>query len=89
VSFRYYLYTSDSKIDMLLPQIDPAFTRTRTSEVQLNLKMFSARRATSAAGAEGDRSSGAGRASPARSRRPGLSRRARPVLLGRALQDAL
>jgi hypothetical protein len=44
VSFRYYLYISDSKVDMLLPQIDPAFTRKRTSEVNLSLKIFGAKR---------------------------------------------
>jgi hypothetical protein len=44
VSFRYYVYISDSKVDMLLDQIDPALTRKRTSELSVNLKVFSARR---------------------------------------------
>ncbi|MGH8919364.1 MAG: DUF7019 family protein, partial [Actinomycetes bacterium] len=35
--------------DMLLPQVDPAFTRTRSSEAQFNLKIFSAKRAVSSA----------------------------------------
>ncbi len=53
MSFRYYLYISDSKVDMLLPQIDPAFTRKRTSELNLSLKIFGAKRGTeSSVGAE-------------------------------------
>jgi hypothetical protein len=31
MSIRYYLYISDTKVDMLLPQIDPALLRRRTS----------------------------------------------------------
>ncbi len=46
MSFRYYLYISHSKVDMLLPQIDPAFTRKRTSELNLSLKIFGAKRGT-------------------------------------------
>jgi hypothetical protein len=54
VSFRYYLYISDSKVDMLLPQIDPTFPRKHTSELSLSfLKIFGARRSTeSSAGTE-------------------------------------
>lgn len=46
LSFQYYLYVSDSKVDMLLAQMDPAFTRKRTTEVSLNLKLFGGKRAT-------------------------------------------
>jgi hypothetical protein len=53
VSFRYYLYISDSKIDMLLGQIDPALMRKRVSELSVDLKVFGARRGVeSPAGAE-------------------------------------
>jgi hypothetical protein len=53
VSFRYYLYISDSKVDMLLGQIDPALTRKRTSELTVNLKVFGAMRGVeSPAGAD-------------------------------------
>ncbi|MFJ9785079.1 DUF7019 family protein [Amycolatopsis sp. NPDC101161] len=48
LSFRYYLYVSDSKVDMLLAQMDPAFTRKRTTEVSLNLKIFGGKRASEA-----------------------------------------
>ncbi|MFI7672170.1 DUF7019 family protein [Actinophytocola sp. NPDC049390] len=48
LSFQYYLYVSDSKVDMLLAQMDPAFTRRRTTEVSLNLKLFGGKRATEA-----------------------------------------
>jgi hypothetical protein len=41
VSFHYYLYISDSKIDMLLPQIDPAYTTKRGSEVGVSLSVLS------------------------------------------------
>jgi hypothetical protein len=44
VSFRYYLYISDSKIDMLLPQINPTFGAKRTSEFGMNLKVLTAKR---------------------------------------------
>jgi hypothetical protein len=46
LSFRYYLYASDTKVDMLLQQIDPAFTRKRTSEVSVGLKVVGAKRGT-------------------------------------------
>lgn len=46
LSFRYYIYISDSKVDMLLQQIDATFTRTRTSEFSLDLKFLGARRGT-------------------------------------------
>lgn len=41
MSFHYYLYISDSKIDMLLPQIDPAYTTKRGSEVGVSLSVLS------------------------------------------------
>lgn len=44
MSFRYYLYVSDSKIDMLLPQIDSAFGTKRGSEIGVNLSVLSAKR---------------------------------------------
>jgi Family of unknown function (DUF7019) len=52
VSFRYYLYVSDAKVDMLVGQIDPRLTRRRTAEVGLNLKVFGAKRTVESAGAE-------------------------------------
>lgn len=48
LSFRYYLYISDSKVDMLLAQMDPAFTRKRTTEVSLNLTVLGGKRASEA-----------------------------------------
>jgi len=48
LSFQYYLYVSDSKVDMLLAQMDPAFTRKRTTEVSVNLKLFGGKQATEA-----------------------------------------
>lgn len=44
MSFRYYLYISESKVDMLLAQIDPGMSRQRSAETGVNLKVFSARR---------------------------------------------
>lgn len=52
VSFQYYLYISDSKVDMLLAQIDPALTRKSTSEFSLNLKIFGAKRGVESPGAD-------------------------------------
>jgi hypothetical protein len=46
MSFRYYIYVSDAKVDMLLPQLNPSFRRKRTVEWNLNLKMFGAKRGT-------------------------------------------
>ncbi|MFU8874706.1 DUF7019 family protein [Micromonospora sp. SL4-19] len=46
MSVRYYLYVSDSKIDMMLSQIDPALTRKRTTELSVNLPVLGGRRAT-------------------------------------------
>jgi Family of unknown function (DUF7019) len=44
VAFRYYLYISDTKVDMMVAQIDPGLTRKRTTQVSLNLKIFGAKR---------------------------------------------
>lgn len=46
MSFRYFLYVSDSKVDMLLPQIDPGFAARRTTEFGVNLPMVAAKRTT-------------------------------------------
>jgi hypothetical protein len=46
VSFRYYLYISDNKVDMLLPQIDPGFAVGRRSEISVNLRVLGAKRMT-------------------------------------------
>lgn len=50
MSFRYYLYISDAKIDMLLAQIDPAARQKRTSEVSLGVSVAKAKRTVEAAG---------------------------------------
>lgn len=44
MSFRYYLYVSDVKVDMLLSQLYPSFQDRRTSEWSLNFKIFGAKR---------------------------------------------
>ncbi|MFD8607069.1 hypothetical protein AMK14_19305 [Streptomyces sp. TSRI0445] len=43
MDLRYYLYVSDSKVDMLLSQIDASFGRKQTREVAVDLKVVSAR----------------------------------------------
>lgn len=50
MSFRYYLYISDSKVDMLLPQIDPAFVAKRGSEIGVKLSVLSLKRTAERAG---------------------------------------
>lgn len=50
MSFRYYLYISDSKIDMLLPQIDPAFAGRRGAEIGVSLSVLSLKRTAEHAG---------------------------------------
>jgi hypothetical protein len=52
VSVRYYLYISDAKVDMLLPQIDPAWGRKRVTELSLGLTVAGAKRSTEAPGAD-------------------------------------
>jgi hypothetical protein len=46
MSFKYYLYISDSKVDMLLPQIDPAAGAGTRNEFGVNLKVLTAKRVT-------------------------------------------
>ncbi|KMS79449.1 MULTISPECIES: DUF7019 family protein [Streptomyces] len=48
MTVRYYLYISDSKVDMLLSQIDPAFGRRSTTEAGLSVKLFNVRRSVEA-----------------------------------------
>jgi hypothetical protein len=48
VSLRYYVYVSDSKVDMLLQQVDPGFAGKRTTEVGVSLKFVSAKRSVEA-----------------------------------------
>ncbi|MER5756074.1 SAVMC3_10250 family protein [Streptomyces sp. NPDC002088] len=52
MSFRYYLYVSDAKVDMLLSQIAPGWARKRVTEVNFDLKMVGAKRTVEAAGAD-------------------------------------
>jgi hypothetical protein len=40
-SLRYFLYVSDSKLDMLYEQIDPAMRRRISAEVKVDLKLAS------------------------------------------------
>lgn len=49
---RYYLYVSDTKVDMLLSQIDPAWSRKRATEVSLGLKMAGVRHSVETTGAD-------------------------------------
>ncbi|MFE6281095.1 DUF7019 family protein [Streptomyces sp. NPDC057877] len=44
MALRYYVYISDAKVDMLLPQVDAGFARRRATEVVVSLKFVSARR---------------------------------------------
>ncbi|GAA3436917.1 DUF7019 family protein [Kutzneria kofuensis] len=44
MSLRYYVYISDSKVDMLLPQVDPGFAGKRSTEVGVNLKVVTGKR---------------------------------------------
>ena len=44
MSFRYFVYISDSKVDMLLQQIDPGATRKRTTSVTVDLKVLKGQR---------------------------------------------
>lgn len=48
MSLRYYVYISDAKVDMLLPQIDPGFARKRSAEVGVRLPLLSAKRSVDA-----------------------------------------
>ncbi|GLX48812.1 hypothetical protein Shyhy01_17620 [Streptomyces hygroscopicus subsp. hygroscopicus] len=44
MSLRFYVYISDAKVDMLLPQVDAGFTRRRTTEVGVSFKFFTVKR---------------------------------------------
>ncbi len=55
MSVRYYLYISDAKINMMLPQIDASWSRKRVTEFGVDLKVASAKRSVEDAGAGGDR----------------------------------
>lgn len=48
MSLRYYVYISDAKVDMLLPQVDAGFGRKRATEVGVSLKFLSAKRSVEA-----------------------------------------
>jgi hypothetical protein len=52
VSFRYYLYVSDAKVDMLLSQIDPAVSRRHRTEIGVDLKLLTAKRVGEPAGSD-------------------------------------
>lgn len=53
MSFRYFVYISDAKVEMLLQQIDPGAMRKRTSELGVDLKFLKGKRgAETLAGAE-------------------------------------
>lgn len=45
MSFQYFVYISDTKVDMLLQQIDPGRLRKHTGEVGVDLKLLKAKRA--------------------------------------------
>ncbi|MER6996819.1 SAVMC3_10250 family protein [Streptomyces sp. NPDC000410] len=52
MSFRYYLYISDAKVDMLLSQIDPAWSRKRVTEFSVGLQVAGAKRSVETTGAD-------------------------------------
>lgn len=52
MSFRYYLYISDTKVDMLLSQIDPGYHRRRSAEFSLNLPFVGAKRSVESPAAD-------------------------------------
>lgn len=52
MSLRYYLYISDTKVDMLLQQVDPGFARKRSTEVGVSLKFVSAKRTVEASASD-------------------------------------
>jgi len=52
VSVRYYLYISDAKVDMMLPQIDPAWSHKRVTEFSLGVKAAGAKRSVERAGTD-------------------------------------
>ncbi|MEU5994783.1 hypothetical protein ABZ806_37895 [Spirillospora sp. NPDC047418] len=50
MSLRYHFYIGDSKINILLPRVDPGFGRKRTSEGGVGAKFPSAERTVEAPG---------------------------------------
>ncbi|MEU0531248.1 DUF7019 family protein [Amycolatopsis tolypomycina] len=44
MALRYYVYISDAKVDMLLPQVDPKFAGKRSTEVGVDLKLVAGKR---------------------------------------------
>lgn len=52
MSFRYYLYISDAKVDMLLSQIDPGYHRKRATEFSVNLTFVGAKRSVDSPAAD-------------------------------------
>lgn len=44
MSFRYYVYVSNAKVDMLLSQIDSGFNHQRESEISMNVKVAAGKR---------------------------------------------
>lgn len=52
MSLRYYLYVSDAKVDMLLSQIDPAWSRKRVTELSVGLSVAGAKRTSETTGTD-------------------------------------
>ncbi|MGH3343928.1 MAG: DUF7019 family protein [Carbonactinosporaceae bacterium] len=52
MSFRYYLYVSDAKVDMLLSQIDPAWSRKRVTELSVGLSVAGAKHTSETTGTD-------------------------------------
>ncbi|GAA2149358.1 DUF7019 family protein [Glycomyces algeriensis] len=50
MSFKYYLYISGAKVDMMLPQFDPRPAGERHTELAFSLKVLSAKRSTTTNG---------------------------------------
>lgn len=46
MSLRFYLYVSDAKVDMLLPQLDSSVGMSHTTEIGADLKVFNIKRST-------------------------------------------
>ncbi|MFC4334778.1 DUF7019 family protein [Salininema proteolyticum] len=44
MSIRYYVYIGDTKVDMMLPQIDPGFAHSRETEVRAGVSLVGATR---------------------------------------------
>jgi hypothetical protein len=52
MALRYYIYISDAKVDMLLPQIDGSAKRKIAKELSVDLKIISAKRSLEVAQGE-------------------------------------